>query len=133
MKEILLDTNIFIRFFVKDIKPQFEESYKLFGKIEKGETRAMVSILVINEIVWVLENYYELSRKIYIPILVKLLALKGIKIKETKKKILMKILGKMKEKKLDFTDLYLIENREGKEIVFFDKELQKFQKVLEKS
>ena len=36
MKELVLDTNIFIRYFIEDIPFQYKESRKIFEDIENG-------------------------------------------------------------------------------------------------
>lgn len=125
MSVALLDTNIFIRFFIKDIEDQFQKSFKIFERIEKGELEGLISILVINEIIWILENYYELKREVYIPELLKLLALKRMKIVEVSKDLVIKILQKMKERKIDFTDFYLSEISDTKQILSFDEDFEK--------
>lgn len=125
MKEIVIDSNIFIRFLVKDIKPQFERARELFDKIEKEENKGLVSILVLNEIVWILENFYELKREIYLPKLLNLLALKQIKVIEIKKDLIIKIFQEMQSQKFDFTDIYLVTIAESKKILSFDKDFKK--------
>lgn len=128
MKEIIIDTNVFVRFLIKDVRSQSEKARKLFEKIEKGEIKGLISILVINEIVWVLENFYEIKREIYIPQLLKLLLLKHLKIIETKKSLIIKTLQRMEKQKFDFADLYLSQIADTKKIFSFDKDFQKISK-----
>lgn len=125
MKHIIIDTNVFARYFVRDIVSQYEEDKKIFSQIEEGKIKGKVSILVIDELIWVLENYYELSRHIYIPQMAKMFSMRGIQIMETKKSVIMKILEKMQKSSLDFTDLYLSEVANGEKIVSFDRQLTK--------
>lgn len=125
MKKISIDTNIIIRFLIKDVAIQFEEAKSFFQKIEKEKIKGVISILVINETIWVLENYYELKRTIYIPRLLQLLALKNIVIKEIKKKIVIEVLEEMLKFHIDFTDLYLVKTKGEGEIMSFDKDLKK--------
>lgn len=124
-KEVILDSNIFIRFLVGDIKDQSEKAQVIFNNIEQGRVKGHVSILVVNEVIWILENFYELKRAIYLPQLVKLLSLRNIKIMEAKKKILLMILEKMQVSSIDFTDIYLSYIKENKEILSFDRDFQK--------
>lgn len=128
-KHFVLDTNIFLRFLIKDNKLQFEKAKKIFTGIEKGEISGQVSILVLNEIIWVLENYYELKRSIYIPQLLSLFALKNMKIIEVKKSLITGILQKMMKVKYDFTDLYLSETTSKENIYSFDKDFDRIGKV----
>ncbi len=125
MKKFHIDTNIIIRFLIKDVATQFAEAKSFFEKIEKGKVKGVISILVVNETIWVLENYYELKRTIYIPLLLQLLALKNIVIKEIKKKVVVEVLEEMMKFSVDFTDLYLIKTKEEGEIISFDKDLKK--------
>lgn len=125
MKELIIDTNVFIRFLIKDLPDQFKKAQEVFERIEKGEIKGLVSVLVINETVWVLENYYELKRKIYIPQLLKLLLIRQIKIIEIKKDLIIRILQKMEKQKFDFTDFYLAQIAKDKKIFSFDKDFQK--------
>lgn len=128
MKEIIIDTNVFVRFLIKDVLSQFEKAQKVFEKIEKGEIKGLVSILVINEMVWVLENFYELKRENYIPQLLKLLLLKHLKIIETKKSLIIRTLQRMEKQKFDFTDLYLSQIADARKVFSFDKDFQKISK-----
>ena len=125
MKELILDTNVFIRFFIKDVPSQFEKTREIFEKIEKREIKGFVSILVVNEIIWILENFYNLKREIYLPKLLKLLLLGNIKVIEVKKNLLIKVLQQMQKQKFDFTDLYLSQIAGEKKIFTFDKDFKK--------
>lgn len=125
MKKFSIDTNIIIRFLIKDVVTQFEEAKSFFEKIEKEKIKGVISVLVINETIWVLENYYELKRTIYIPQLLQLLALKNIGIKEIKKKVVIEVLEEMMKLSIDFTDLYLVKTKGEGEIMSFDKDLKK--------
>lgn len=124
-KEYVLDTNIFIRFLIKDNKPQFEKAKKIFTGIEEEKICGRVSILVLNETIWVLEHYYELKRSIYIPQLLSLFALRNIKIIEVKKSLIVRTLQKMIKVKYDFTDLYLSAISLKEKIFSFDRDLSK--------
>lgn len=125
MNEIILDSNIFLRYFLQDIPLQSVKTKEIFDQIEKGAKKGLVSILVINEIVWILEKYYNLKRNAYIPKILKLFYLEHIKIIEVKKDLIVRVLEKMKKQKYDFTDIYLSQVGQGKEIISFDKDFTK--------
>lgn len=58
-----IDTNIFIRFFTDDVPEKADACEKIFKEaVEKG-TSIFTTDMVIAEIVWVLESFYELSKK----------------------------------------------------------------------
>jgi len=57
-----LDTNIFIRFLTDDVPEKADACEEIFKKaVEKQET-LFTTDLVIAEIVWVLESFYELPK-----------------------------------------------------------------------
>ena len=73
-----LDTNILVRFLVKDDEKQSESVYRLFKKAESEKDAFFVPLLVILETIWVLKAVYEISRPdildaindiLYLPIL----------------------------------------------------------------
>lgn len=128
MKSIILDTNVIARYLLADIPDQFEKAKEIFLKIDKGEIRAFISILVIDELIWALENYYSFKRSDYLPSILKILYNKETKIIETKKEAIIEILENMKNNKIDFTDFYLHEIAEGRTIVSFDKDFKKIRR-----
>ena len=128
MKEVLLDSNIFIRFLIQDVPSHFEQAKEVFEGIEAGKVKGFISLLVINEVIWILENFYELKRDIYIPKLLTLLSLRNMKIMEAKKDVILTILQEMPKHNFDFTDVYLFEVKEKRSIVSFDKDFQRIMK-----
>lgn len=125
MNEFLIDTNVFVRLLTKEPLHQYEEARKIFESIEAKKRYGLVSILVVNEVLWVLERFYKMQRLLFIPQLLHLLLLNNIQIIEVSKDILVTILQKMQKKKVDFTDIYLAEIAKHRKIVSFDKDLGK--------
>ena len=125
MKEVLLDSNIFIRFLIQDVPAHFERAKAIFEDIESGRVRGVVSLLVINETIWILENFYELKRDTYIPKFLELLSLDNIKVMEVKKEAVLTILQEMPKHNFDFTDAYLFAAKGERSIASFDKDFEK--------
>lgn len=125
IKSTFIDTNYILRLLIGDIPLQAERSRNLFKEIEEEKITGIVSLLVINELIWILEHFYEKKRIEFIPQILKLFSLKKIKILEIKKKDLVMILDKMKRSSLDFTDLYLLyfSEKSKDDIATFDKEI----------
>lgn len=128
MTKFYIDSNIFIRFLTYDIKESYLKASRLIKEVEESKAVGIISILVINEVLWILENYYSLKRKIFINELMKILSLKNIKILEVRKKILFNILEAMVHTRIDFTDYYLKEVAGKQRIVSFDKDFTKIVK-----
>ncbi len=77
---VFVDTNVFLRFFVKDVASQYEKARVLFEAAESGKIKLETSELVIAEIVWVLESFYGFARKEVTEVLTTLLSSRNLKI-----------------------------------------------------
>ena len=126
----LVDTNVLLRLFLGDIKGQFESAKAIFSRVERGELVANLSLLVINELVWIMENYYHRDRKDYLDLVLTVLSMKQVKIIDADKKVVVRGLRAMLRYKLDFTDLYLwkVSSGDGIRLISFDKKLLKLVK-----
>ena len=58
-----LDTNVLVRFLVRDNKKQAEIVYRLLKRAEGKNEPFFVPLLVVLETIWVLESVYEISRE----------------------------------------------------------------------
>jgi predicted nucleic acid-binding protein len=127
MKQPLVDTNVFIRYFTHEVGEQYDQAKALISRAENGELEIYISLMVINEIWWILEKFYNMERSLYIPQLLHLLMLDTIKVIETKKEIVFEVLEKMIPNRIDFTDIYLVTIVGTNEIISFDKDIKKLQ------
>ncbi|MBM3334420.1 type II toxin-antitoxin system VapC family toxin [Candidatus Sumerlaeota bacterium] len=59
---IALDTNVIVRFLVRDDEKQAQAVYARFRQAEAARERLFVPLLVVLETIWVLESAYDLSR-----------------------------------------------------------------------
>jgi len=71
MGELFVDTNVFLRYLTNDDPRKAESARKLFESAVDGKARLRTSLLVIAEIVWTLESFYnldptEIARKVEI-------------------------------------------------------------------
>ena len=57
-----IDTNIFIRFLVNDIPQKADACEKIFKNAVAKKETLFTTEMVIAEIIWVLESYYELPQ-----------------------------------------------------------------------
>jgi predicted nucleic-acid-binding protein len=58
-----IDTNIFIRFLTNDIPEKADACEQLFREAVEKNENYFTTEMVIAEIIWVLESYYELPKK----------------------------------------------------------------------
>lgn len=118
---IFVDTNVFLRFFVRDAESFYQKAKELFEKAENGEIKLETSDLVIAEIVWVLESYYEFSKTEIKEVVDTILETKNIKVanhSRVKEAVDLYYSGKM-----DFIDAYnitYIRAKNFKKVATFD-------------
>lgn len=118
---IFVDTNVFLRFFVRDVESFYHKARELFEKAENGDVKLETSDLVIAEIVWVLESYYGFSKAEIKEVIDTILETKNIKAanhERIKEAISLYASGKM-----DFIDAYniaYIKARGHKKVATFD-------------
>jgi predicted nucleic-acid-binding protein len=103
---VFVDTNVFLRFFVKDVASHYEKARALFEKAENGKLKLETSELVIAEIVWVLESFYGFTRKEITDVLTTLLASRNLKIASHAK--ITHAAGLYSTGNMDFIDAYNI-------------------------
>jgi len=109
---VFVDTNVFLRFFVKDVASHYEKARTLFEKAENGKIKLETSELVIAEIVWVLESFYGFTRKEISEVLTTLLASRNLKIASHAK--IAHAVGLYLTGNMDFIDAYNIAHMRSK-------------------
>lgn len=102
----LADTNVFIRFLMKDDEKKAGRCYELFKKAAAGEITLFVSELTVAELVWVLQSptNYGLRPPEIREIILPLLTMKGLHLPN--KTIYPEVLELFAEVGVDFIDAY---------------------------
>ena len=72
---IALDTNILIRFLLRDDEKQAQAVYRIFQTAEERGEILFVPLLVVLETLWVMDSVYRISRREILLILEDLLLL----------------------------------------------------------
>lgn len=102
---IALDTNILIRFLVRDDEKQAQIVYARLKQAEAARETFFVPLLVVLETIWVLESAYDKSRQ---EILDSFDALKSMPIlKFEKPQVLQSLLSEGKKSHADLADLLI--------------------------
>ena len=57
-----IDTNVLVRFLIRDDQAQFERAQKLIRRGAAGEDPVFISLLVLLETEWVLRSRYKLTK-----------------------------------------------------------------------
>ena len=105
-EQIFVDTNVFLRFFVRDVESFFQKARELFELADKGRVRLETNDLVIAEIVWVLESYYSFSKREIKEIIDTILETKNIKVANHER--VKEAIDLYMRTKMDFIDAYNI-------------------------
>ena len=115
---IFLDSNIFLRFFLRDDEAKAEQCKDLLLAIATGEQEAMTSTMVIAEVVWVLERTYRCSRKQVAEFVMSLLGLSHLVLRE--KHIVEIAISCYAKQNIDFIDAYnaALMSAEGLQIIY---------------
>jgi predicted nucleic-acid-binding protein len=122
-----LDTNVLVRFLVRDDKRQAETIYRVFKKAESDREVFFVPLLVVLETVWVLESVYKILRQDILDSVNELILMPILKF-ETQPAIL-NFISSARETKMDLSDLLIAHSAKfsGCECVLtFDKRASNF-------
>ncbi|MBT9537089.1 MAG: PIN domain-containing protein [Nitrospirae bacterium] len=118
---IFVDTNVFLRFFIRDVESFYHKAMSLFEKAESAQVKLETSDMVIAEIVWVLESYYDFSKPEIREVVDTILETKNLKVanhSRVKEAVDLYSSGKM-----DFIDAYNIaymKAKDFKKVATFD-------------
>ena len=63
MTKFFVDTNVFLRFLTNDDAVKAKRAEKIFRDAVSGRIVLVTSLLVIAEIIWTLESFYELAKE----------------------------------------------------------------------
>lgn len=122
----LLDTNLIIRFLIKDDPTQFEAAQKLFSSLDEN---LILTDLVLAEAIWTLHSVYKLTKQEIIEKLLKLLELKNL---TANFHLLVNSLLIYRDFNISFIDAYLIafcEQNKLEGIYSFDKDLDRVKEI----
>jgi len=124
----LIDTNIIVRFLVKD-GDDFQKSFRIFKDIEDCSIKVIIKSYILMEVYFVLVKFYKLDRVEVVNDLKAILSLKCVI--NDDKTILLEALSILEQKNIDFADALLCaENRLNFiKIISFDKDISKCIKI----
>ena len=111
---VFVDTNVFLRFFVRDMESFYQKAKELFEKAEKGTVKLETNYLVIAEIVWVLESYYDFTKTEIKDIIDTILETKNLKVSNNAR--VKEATSMYALKNIDFIDAYNIAYLKAKDL-----------------
>ena len=100
-----LDTNVLVRFLVKDDERQAKTVYRLFKQAESKAEAFFIPTLVVLETVWVLEAVYETTRQEILDSIDELLLMPILKFEA--QSAIRSFINSARENKTDLSDLLI--------------------------
>jgi len=97
-------TNLFLRFLTNDVPAQADAMEKLLRQAEQNKIQLVTNSMVIAEIIWTLESYYESEREDIQNKILAILNTPGLEIPESN--LILKAIIWYAEKNVDFIDAY---------------------------
>ena len=122
-----LDTNVLVRFLMRDDERQAETIYRIFKQAESDKEVLFVPLLVVLETVWVLDSVYVIPRQEIIDSINELLLMPILEFE--KQPAIQSFISSARETKMDLSDLLIAHSAKfsGCECVLtFDKRASNF-------
>jgi predicted nucleic acid-binding protein len=101
---VFVDTNLFLRYLTNDVPAQADAVENLLHQAGQGKSRLVTNGMVIAEIVWTLESFYELERDDIQNKVLAILNTPGLELPESN--LILKSIIWYAEKNVDFIDAY---------------------------
>ena len=123
MKEVLVDTNAWLRYLLQDSDAQCREMALLIKKMKNGEVKLILANEVVLEICYVLKSFYKLEKEKISRGLLDLILVRGIVVNGIWKTVLVQY----SLKNFSLLDILMknLANVNGWELFTFDKKLQR--------
>lgn len=129
-----VDTNIFLRLFLRDHPQQSKQSAELFKKAKNGKIKLWTTEWVIGEIIWTLASYYDKPTEFIIDTIKKIINTEGLEIHS--EGLVVEALGLYEKERVDFEDAMnsLLAREEGVTMAYsYDKHFDRIPWLKRKS
>ena len=130
---IFIDTNYFLRYFLKDIPSQYQDAKELFMKAATGKIKLFTSTIVFFELYWVLLSFYEKEKTDIIIVLKDVLEMSFVEIGDHV--LLEEVVNVYQSVNFDLEDCYNLvyaSSSKAQDFKTFDKKLsQKYKELKE--
>lgn len=129
MKQLILDTNILVRFLVQDDPKQSAGASKLIGQAQSGDTELVLDRMVVTELIYVLMGHYK---RVRVDVANTILAIvQSPFVRADDESLLIDALLRFRDHGVDFVDAWLSAKAAALTlpIASFDRDLDKFKDV----
>lgn len=125
MTRLVADTNILLRFLLKDNLDQFNTAREILIKAKEDKLELIIPQIVMFEIIYALDKYYGFPKEKITDALTTIISTKNIKIQD--QSAFKKALALFGVHNISFVDCFLTaySQENGAKLFTFDKDLQK--------
>ncbi len=119
---IALDTNVVVRFLIRDDEKQSQIVFKRFKQAEQSGDSFFIPLVVVLETIWVLESVYKKSHEQILDAIEEMLRLKIFRFERDE--IIVRVLSDAREGRFDLSDLIVAHSARSsgcRSAVTFDK------------
>lgn len=102
---IAIDTNVLIRFLIKDDKDQAQKAKQLLSEQEKKDGNILISNIVLLEVIWVLKSGYNVPKPEIINTLKKILSNNLFQFEN--RQLILETIQKYENNEGDFADYFI--------------------------
>jgi predicted nucleic-acid-binding protein len=128
---VFADTNLFLRYLTNDIPAQADLVESLLQRAAKGKVNLVTTGMVIAEIVWTLESYYELDKKEIQAMVLGILNTDGLDVIDSD--LVLQAIVPYADKNVDFIDAFnaawMVKNDVDKVYTFDQKHFNRFEGI----
>lgn len=129
---VFADTNLFLRYLTNDVPAQADLVESLLHRAAKGKVNLVTTSLVIAEIVWTLESYYELDKKEIQTMILGILNTDGLEALDSD--LILQAIVHYTDKNVDFIDAFnaawMVRNDVNKIYTFDQKHFNRFEGIV---
>ena len=129
---VFADTNLFLRYLTNDVPAQADLVESLLHRAAKGKVNLVTTSMVIAEIVWTLESYYELDKKEIQTMILGILNTDGLEVIDSD--LILQAIVPYTDKNMDFIDAFnaawMDKNDVDKIYTFDQKHFNRFEKIV---
>lgn len=125
-----IDTNLFLRYFTRDDEEKAQKVLTLLKRVEESKEKIITSPLVIFEVIFTLESFYNVPKQGIRKLMLPILNLKGLKIQD--KGTYKKALDLYVRENISFTDAFnaaFLLQKGIKEIYSYDEDFDKIEGI----
>ena len=126
-KPHLIDTNVLLRYLIGDDSRNAAKATSLMERVEEGSEDIEIAPVIVAEIIWTLEKFYEVPRSEIAQKIITIFCFKGIRGQE--KNIILTALRSYASMKIDFVDCYLASRAKAQNMLVYSFDKKDFSRL----